>query len=251
MRRKLVAGNWKMHKGPAEAAALARAVRAGLPAGPEVVLCPPFVSLAAVKQALAGAPIGLGAQNCATEAAGAHTGEVSASMLAEAGCSHVIVAHSERRADQHETDDEFVRKLDQAHAAGLTAIFCFGEVLAERRAGRAEAVVRAQLEAVLPRARAVTPENTVLAYEPVWAIGTGETATPEIAQAMHAFTRETVARLLGAPAAAGLRILYGGSVKAANAGALFAQPDIDGGLVGGASLQAEEFLGIVRAAAAR
>ncbi len=254
MRKKLIAGNWKMNLGPTAAARLAREVRDGLRGldfRGEVLLCPPFVSLAAAREMIAGSPVLLGAQNCATEAGGAFTGEVAAAMLAEAGATHVIVAHSERRQYQRETADEFIRKIDQAHAAKLTAIFCFGEVIEEHRAGRAEAVVRAQLEDVLPHARALTPANTVLAYEPVWAIGTGETATPEVAQQMHAFSRQVAATLLGAETAAELRILYGGSVKAANAGALFAQRDIDGGLVGGASLQAAEFLGIVKAAAAR
>ncbi len=254
MRRLLVAGNWKMNHGPAAAAALARALADGLAAARgtaavDVLICPPFVSLAAARAALADAPLALGAQNCANEAGGAHTGEVSAGMLAEAGCAWVIVGHSERRQNQREGDDDFVWKITRAHAAGLGAIFCFGELLAERRAGRAEEVVRSQLRGVLPRLSGVTAANLVLAYEPVWAIGTGETATPEIAQQMHAATRRLAAEILGHGTATALRILYGGSVKAANARALCAQPDIDGGLVGGASLEAKEFLGIVRGAA--
>ncbi len=251
MRRKLVAGNWKMNLGPAAAQQLARGVRDGLralDAAGEVLICPPFVSLAAAREMIEGSAVRLGAQNCATTASGAFTGEVSAAMLAEAGCSHVIVAHSERRQHQRETDADFVAKIDQAHAAGLVAVFCFGEVIEQRRAGRAQEVVRAQLEGVLPHLKSCGPADTVLAYEPVWAIGTGETATPATAQDMHEFTRATVARLLGRETAAGLRVLYGGSVKASNAGELFGQPDIDGGLVGGASLQAAEFIGIVRAA---
>lgn len=253
MRRYVIAGNWKMNRGPAEGAVLAAEVAAGvraLAAECEVVVCPPFVSLAAVRAALAGSPVRLGAQNCGAEAGGAYTGEVSAAMLVEAGCSHVIIAHSERRIYQREEEDDFVRKISRAHEAGLTAIFCFGELLDDRRADRAESVVRAQLEGVLPYVSSATPANTVLAYEPVWAIGTGETATPEIAQAMHAVARRTAADILGAETAAALRILYGGSIKAANARALLEQPDVDGGLVGGASLEAAEFMGIIRGAEA-
>ena len=253
MRSHLVAGNWKLNLGPAAARKLAREVRDGLrgvDTRAEVLICPPFVSLAAAHEMIAGSPVRLGAQNCAASDAGAYTGEVSAAMLAEAGCSHVIVAHSERRALLGERDEAFIAKIDRAHAAGLIPIFCFGEVLEERRGGRAEAVVQAQLEGVLPHLKSCTPADTVLAYEPVWAIGTGETATPATAQATHAFARGVVARLLGPATAAGLRILYGGSVKAGNAPELFTQPDIDGGLVGGASLQAAEFIGIVRGAPA-
>lgn len=251
MRRILVAGNWKLNKGPAEAARLAAAVAAGvadLAPSCEVLVCPPFVSIPAAADAAAGGALLVGAQNCAAHDSGAHTGEVSAAMLREAGCSHVIVAHSERRTDQRERDEEFVAKVDRTHAAGLTAVFCYGEQLAERKAGRAADVVRAQLQGVLPRLAAPTAANLVLAYEPVWAIGTGETATPEQAQEIHALSRGICAEILGADLADRVRILYGGSVKAANAADLFRRPDIDGGLVGGASLQAEDFLGIVRGA---
>jgi triosephosphate isomerase len=251
MRRYLVAGNWKLNNGPAAAVRLGRDIRDRLRAVDlrgDVLVCPPYVSLPACAEILKGSPLLLGAQNCATAGSGAYTGEVSAAMLAETGARFVIIAHSERRQYQQETDEQFVQKIDQTHAAGLAAIFCFGEVIAERRAGRAEKVVRAQLEGVLPHVARFTAENSVLAYEPVWAIGTGETATPETAQAMHVFAREVVADLLGADLARSLRILYGGSVKAANAHGLFVQPDIDGGLVGGASLMAEEFVGIVRGA---
>mgnify|MGYP001766094073 CR=1 FL=1 len=251
MRKTLVAGNWKMNNGPAAAVKLAREVRDSLRAVAtrgQVLICPPCVSLPAAREVVAGSPLLLGAQNCAAAASGAHTGEVAAGMLAEVGCSHVIIAHSERRQHQRESDAEFIAKIDAAHAAGLTAIFCFGELLEERRAGRAQTVVRTQLEGVLPHLKRLSPDNTVLAYEPVWAIGTGETATPEVAQEMHAFARAALAELAGRGAAAAMRLLYGGSVKASNAGDLFAQPDIDGGLVGGASLQAAEFIGIVRAA---
>lgn len=251
MRRILVAGNWKLNKGPAEARELAAATAAGVAAldpACEVLVCPPFVSIPAAVDVARNTALLVGAQTCACDDAGAHTGEVSAAMLREAGCSHVIVAHSERRTDQRETDDQFVRKIDRAHAAGLTAIFCFGEQLEERRAGRAADVVRSHLHGVLPRLAAPAAENLVLAYEPVWAIGTGETATPEQAQEIHALSRGVAAEILGPDLADRLRILYGGSVKAANAADLFRRPDIDGGLVGGASLQVEDFLGIVRGA---
>jgi triosephosphate isomerase len=200
MRRYLVAGNWKLNMGPAAGRELARGV-ADLLKGRElkgdVLVCPPYVSLPAVAEVAQGDPVLLGAQNCADQAGGAYTGEVSAEMLAEAGCQYVIVAHSERREYQKETDDQFVQKIDLIHKAGLKAIFCFGEVITDRKAGRAQDVVKAQLTGVLPRLEFVNAYNTVLAYEPVWAIGTGETATPEIAQEMHAFSRGIVADLLG------------------------------------------------------
>ncbi|MBU0742128.1 triose-phosphate isomerase [bacterium] len=253
MRPYLVAGNWKQNLGPAAAAKLARQVAMGLlglDLSGEVLVCPPAVSIPAVAAVVKGERLLLGAQNCSATDAGAYTGEVGADMLAEAGCSHVIVAHSERRAFYGETDDDFVRKIDRAHAAGLTVIFCYGELLGERRAGREREVVRAQLAGVLPRLAAPAPNNLVLAYEPVWAIGTGETATPEQAQAIHAVSRDLVSGMLGAGAADALRILYGGSVKPGNAEDLFGRADIDGGLIGGASLKTDDFLGIVRCAQA-
>ncbi len=248
MRRYLVAGNWKLNLGPGAARKLGREVRDGLRAFDlqgDVLVCPPFVSIPAVAEMVKDSPLLLGAQDCATEASGAFTGEVSAAMLAEAGAGHVIVAHSERRQYQQESDELFVAKIDRAHEAQLVAIFCFGEVIEQRRAGQAEQVVRAQLEGVLPHLKEVTAANTILAYEPVWAIGTGETATPEIAQEIHALSRGIVQDLLGADLAERIRILYGGSCKPANAEDLFSQPDVDGGLIGGASLQAADFLGIV------
>ena len=248
MRRYLVAGNWKLNMGPAAGRELAQDV-ANLLAGRElkgdVLVCPPFVSIPAVGQAATGDPVLLGAQNCADQAGGAYTGEVSAEMLAEAGCQYVIVAHSERREYQEETDDMFVAKIDLIHKAGLKAIFCFGEVIEERKSGRAQEVVKAQLEGVLPRLEFANAYNTVLAYEPVWAIGTGETATPEIAQEMHAFSRGVVADLLGQEVADYMRILYGGSCKPGNARELIGLPDVDGGLIGGASLKPADFVGIV------
>jgi triosephosphate isomerase len=251
MRTTLVAGNWKLNLGPAAAVKLARQVALGvlgLDGAGEVLVCPTAVCLPAVADVLRGSKVRTGAQNCAAEASGAFTGEVSADMLAEVGVRDVIVAHSERRSLFGEVDDDFVRKIDRCHEAGLRAIFCFGEVLAERRAGREKDVVRAQLTGVLPRLSAATAANLVLAYEPVWAIGTGETASPEQAQEIHAHSRAITAELLGGETARALRILYGGSVKPDNAADLFGRPDIDGGLIGGASLKAEAFLDIVRAA---
>jgi len=247
----MVAGNWKLHLGPAAGTALARVVAAGvaeMPLAGDVLVCPPCVTIPAVAEAVRGTPLLVGGQNCAAAATGAFTGEVAAAMLREAGATHVIIGHSERRSLFHETDEDFRSKIAQAHAAGLTVIFCYGETLEQRQAGQAHAVVRQQLEAVLPRLDGLTPENLILAYEPVWAIGTGETATPEQAQEIHAFSRELIGDILGAEAARVLRILYGGSVKPGNAAELFAMADIDGGLIGGASLKHDDFLSIVRAA---
>ena len=253
MRRYLVAGNWKLNMGPSAGRELALGI-ADLLKGRElkgdVLVCPPFVSIPAVGQVAKGDPVLLGAQNCADQDGGAFTGEVSAEMLAEAGCQYVIIAHSERREYQKETDDQFVSKINLIHQAGLKAIFCYGEVIDERKAGRAQEVVKAQLEGVLPRLEFVNAYNTVLAYEPVWAIGTGETATPEMAQEMHAFSRKTVADLLGQEMADYMRILYGGSCKPGNARELISLPDVDGGLIGGASLKAADFVGIVDGAEA-
>ena len=253
MRRFLAAGNWKLNMGPAEGVSLARKIAMGvlgMDLRGEVLVCPPFVTIPAVADVLKDSVVHCGAQTCANDASGAHTGEVATAMLAEAGCSHVIVAHSERRTDQRESDDDFVAKIERVHDAGLCAVFCYGEQLAERKAGRAADVVRAQLEGVLPRLTRATASSLVLAYEPVWAIGTGETATPEQAQEIHAISREIAAGLLGPKVADAVRILYGGSVKPGNAEELFSREDIDGGLVGGASLKADDFLGIIRGAQA-
>ncbi|MBK7045020.1 MAG: triose-phosphate isomerase [bacterium] len=253
MRRYLVAGNWKMNLGPAAgrelAAGVAERLRGRTLRG-DVLVCPPFVTIPAVAGPADGNPLLLGAQNCGDQDGGAFTGEVAPSMLKEAGVQYVIIAHSERRQYQREDDDLFVRKINLLHAAGLKAIFCYGELLGERKAGREREVVQKQLEGVLPRLEFADPYNTVLAYEPVWAIGTGETATAEQAQEMHAWSRETVARLLGAGPASHMRILYGGSCKASNARELFGQADVDGGLIGGASLKVDDFVGIVDGAEA-
>ena len=253
MRRYLVAGNWKLNLGPAAGRALAAEVAEllkGRSLRGDVLVCPPFVTIPAVGEVADGDPVLLGAQNCADQGQGAYTGEVSVEMLKEAGVQYVIIAHSERREYQKETDDHFVQKINLIHEAGLKAIFCFGEVLEDRKSGRAEDVVRAQLAGVLPRLENANAYNLVLAYEPVWAIGTGETATPEMAQEMHAFTRSVVTELMGAEVADYVRILYGGSCKPGNAKELIGLPDVDGGLIGGAALKAADFVGIIEGAEA-
>jgi triosephosphate isomerase len=253
MRRYLVAGNWKLNMGPKAGRQLAADLQdmmKGRELKGDMLVCPPYVSIPAVGEVATGDPVQLGAQNCASESGGAYTGEVSAEMLKEAGVRYVIIAHSERREYQRETDDLFIKKINLIHEAGLKAIFCYGEVLDERKAGQAEQVVRRQLEGVLPKLEHADAYNTVLAYEPVWAIGTGETATPEQAQEIHAFSRAVVAELLGAEVAQYMRILYGGSCKPGNARELIGQPDIDGGLIGGAALKAADFVGIIDGAEA-
>ncbi|HJX57609.1 MAG TPA: triose-phosphate isomerase [Thiobacillus sp.] len=247
MRKKLVAGNWKMHGSLAENAALLSALKPAL-AGIEAVVCVPFPYLAQAQTELTGSSIAWGAQNVCEQAKGAFTGEVSASMLLDFGCTYVIVGHSERRSLYGESDALVARKYVAAQAAGLTPILCVGESLAERESGVTEAVVSRQLDAVIDAAGVASLAKAVIAYEPVWAIGTGKTASPEQAQAVHAFIRGRVAAL-DASVADQLVIQYGGSVKAANAAELMAQPDIDGGLIGGASLVADEFVAICRAAA--
>ncbi|WP_430461823.1 triose-phosphate isomerase [Thalassolituus sp. LLYu03] len=246
MRRLLVAGNWKMNASVTSTEQLLTGVLGQLGSECDVAVFPPFPYLAQAVQTLAGSGVSVGAQNVAAEEAGAFTGEVSAAMLADVGCQMAIVGHSERRTLYGESDELVLAKTRQLLAHGLVAVVCVGETLDERKAGREEAVVAAQM-ALLIRDLAVADwDRIVLAYEPVWAIGTGETATPEQAQAIHAFIRAQLQQV-GADVAEKTRILYGGSVKAANAAELFAQPDIDGGLVGGASLDATEFTGICRA----
>jgi triosephosphate isomerase len=249
-RRYLIAGNWKMYKTAAEATALCSALRSALserPAEAEVVVAPPFTALAAAAAALRGSAIGLAGQNMHAEAKGAFTGEISAAMLRDAGCGHVILGHSERRQLFGETDEGVGRKARAARDAGLVPILCVGETLEERDSSRTLEVVERQLERALQK---LSPDETaasVVAYEPVWAIGTGRTATPEQAQEVHAFARKRVALSHGEAVAAALRILYGGSVKPDNAASLLAMPDIDGALVGGACLEADSFLKIIRA----
>ncbi|MFZ0107462.1 MAG: triose-phosphate isomerase [Thiobacillus sp.] len=246
MRKKLVAGNWKMHGSLAENAALLSALKPAL-AGIEAVVCVPFPYLAQAQAELAGSSIAWGAQNLSEHSKGAYTGEVSASMLRDFGCSYVIVGHSERRSLYGESDLQVAAKFIAAQAGGLVPILCVGESLEEREAGITEQVVARQLDAVIGAAGIGALANAIVAYEPVWAIGTGKTASPEQAQAVHAFIRGKIAGL-DAAIADGLVIQYGGSVKAANAAELLAQPDIDGGLIGGASLIADEFVAICRAA---
>ncbi|MGK2952812.1 MAG: triose-phosphate isomerase [Thiobacillus sp.] len=247
MRKKLVAGNWKMHGSLAENAALLAAIKPAL-AGIEAVVCVPFPYLAQAQAELAGSSIAWGAQNVSEQSKGAFTGEVSTAMLLDFGCKYVIVGHSERRSLYGETDQLVASKYMAAQAAGLTPILCVGELLEERESGVTEAVVARQLDAVISAAGVASLANAVVAYEPVWAIGTGKTASPEQAQAVHAFIRGKIAAL-DASVADQLIIQYGGSVKAANASELMVQPDIDGGLIGGASLVADEFIAICRAAA--
>lgn len=244
MRKPLVAGNWKMNGTQASATALAAAVAAGSAgAAAELLICPPFVHLAAARAQLADTSVGLGAQDVSTDPDGAFTGEVSAAMLADMGCSYVLVGHSERRALLGESDSVIARKFMVAQENGLKPILCVGESLEERQAEQTLAVIAAQFNAVADAVGIAAFASAVVAYEPVWAIGTGETATPAQAQEVHAAIRG-LAATRSAKIAADLRLLYGGSVKAANAAELFAMADIDGGLIGGASLQAAEFLAI-------
>jgi triosephosphate isomerase len=248
MRQRLVVGNWKMNGSRASNAALLQAVRASGPWTAEVAVCVPSPYLVETSLALQGSMIGWGGQDCSAHEAGAFTGEVAASMLAEFGCRYVIVGHSERRAYHGESDQTVADKAKRALAHGLTPIVCVGETLAQRESGETEAVVKRQMSAVI-RTLEHCISQVVVAYEPVWAIGTGRTASPAQAQEVHALLR---AQLVAATEKASqIRLLYGGSVKADNATALFAEPDIDGGLVGGASLVATEFAGICRAAARR
>lgn len=248
MRRPLVAGNWKMHGSRADNAVLVEQLVQGADAAgnAEIVVCPPFVYLHEVVRQLKDTVVAVGGQSVCAEASGAFTGEVSAAMLRDVGCTYAIVGHSERRALYREDDALVARKFRAALGAGLTPILCVGETLDEREAGATEAVVGRQLEAVLAVAEVASFDHAVVAYEPVWAIGTGKNASPEQAQAVHRFIRERIAARDGRIAGQ-LRIVYGGSVKAANAAELFTMPDVDGGLVGGASLKGEEFLNICAA----
>ncbi len=250
MARPLVAGNWKMNGSRAMVAELIAAIRAGMSGLDEVdiAVCPPFPYLADAGAALRGSALLLGAQNVADQDAGAYTGEVSAAMLAEFGCRLVLVGHSERRQLYGESDELVARRFAAARRTGLVPVLCVGETLEEREQGSTERVVARQLNAVFALLGDQAFREAIVAYEPVWAIGTGRTATPEQAQAVHAYIRQLVAAR-DPDGAARLRILYGGSVKPDNAAALFAMADIDGGLIGGASLSATDFLAICRAAA--
>jgi len=250
MRKKYVAGNWKMNLNLAEAKALVEGIKKGLPAGAniDVAVCPPFYMLVPLAEILSGSPIALGAQNCYFEPKGAFTGEVSAPMLKDAGCRTVIIGHSERRQYFGEAGDLLKKKVMAALANGLEVIYCIGETLEEREAGKTESVISRHLREVC--GPDVSLDKVTIAYEPVWAIGTGKTATPAQAQEVHAYCRAEIAKLYNPTVAANVRIQYGGSVKPDNAKELMSQPDVDGALVGGASLKAADFLGIIQGALA-
>lgn len=249
MRVPVVAGNWKMNGTRASVEALMSAIKAGVRADwqSRILVCAPFPYLDQISRIAENTMLAVGAQNLSEHAAGAYTGEVSGEMLVDVGCDHVIVGHSERRSLYGESDQQVAAKFVRAQEAGLIPILCVGESLQERQCGKTLPVVERQLQAVIEAAGVAALAGAILAYEPVWAIGTGLTATPEQAQEVHAALRAFVSRQ-DESVAAGLRILYGGSVKAANAASLFVCPDIDGGLIGGASLDANEFLAICQAA---
>lgn len=250
MRKNIVAGNWKMNKNLQEGTQLAKELQEALngkTVNCEVVICPPFIHLASIKGEICSKTISLGAQNCADKESGAYTGEVSASMLVSTGATHVILGHSERRAYYGETNAILLEKVKLALENKLTPIFCIGEVLEEREAGIQNKVVESQIREALFGLSAEDFKKIVLAYEPVWAIGTGKTATSEQAQEMHAFIRATIKQQFGAEIADETSILYGGSCNAANAKELFSNPDVDGGLIGGASLKVDTFMPIIEA----
>lgn len=246
----LVAGNWKMNTDLVTARSLAKAVVEAVsdPGKVNVVVCPPSISLHDVSEIIRSTPVGLGAQNMHEEEYGAFTGEVSAPMLRSVGCQYVIIGHSERRQYFGESDEGVNRKIRQAHAHDLVPIVCVGETLEERKGDRAQEVVRTQVAGALDGIAIDDPDWLVLAYEPVWAIGTGETATPKQAQEMHALIRQLLKDRYGENKGRKIEILYGGSVKPNNAEELFKEQDVTGGLIGGASLKAEDFAAIVRAA---
>ena len=248
MRRKIVAGNWKLQGSREFAAALVDAIKAGAPAGVGLIVLPPYPYLGEVLARCAGADIAVGAQDVSAHAKGAYTGEVAAAMLADVGARYTLVGHSERRQYHAESSELVAQKFRAAQAAGITPILCVGERLEEREAGQTEAVIASQLRPVLDLVGVAAFADAVVAYEPVWAIGTGRTASPEQAQAVHAFIRSQVDDR-DAKIADSLPLLYGGSVKPDNAASLFAQADVDGGLIGGASLVAADFLAIATALA--
>lgn len=251
MRKKIVAGNWKMNMDLNEGVALATEINKHFNANPlndkEVILCTPFIHLATVSRLIDAPGVSAGAQNCNDHKSGAYTGEISAAMIRSTGAGNVIIGHSERRTLYGETDDLLALKTQEALRNGLRVIFCCGEVLSEREAGNHFEVVRRQLEKGLFILEEEDFSKCVIAYEPVWAIGTGVTASPAQAQEMHRFIRDLVTGRYGMQAAEETTVLYGGSCKASNAAELFANPDVDGGLIGGASLVKEEFCNIVRA----
>ncbi|HRY30760.1 MAG TPA: triose-phosphate isomerase [Elusimicrobiota bacterium] len=247
-RRPLIAGNWKMHKTVAESVELVQKLRESLSsvADRDILVAPPFTVLAVVAEVLKGSQITVGAQNMNDNVQGAFTGEVSGALLKDVGCSHVILGHSERRQYYGETDALVNKKLKLALDVGLTPIVCVGELLREREEGKTFTVIEKQVKESLGGLAPIQANKVVVAYEPVWAIGTGKTATPAQAQEVHSFIRKWIERLYGEPVASAVRILYGGSVKPDNMDSLMAEADIDGGLVGGASLKAEDFTRIVR-----
>jgi triosephosphate isomerase len=249
MRKPLVAGNWKMNGSLEGIQELLSGIKAGLGEvkNADVAVCPPYVYIPTVQQQLAGTAVAWGGQDLSTESAGAFTGEISAAMLKDFACTYVIVGHSERRSYHAESDELVAKKFAVARAAGMVPILCVGETLEERENGTTEQVVARQLDAVIELVGVDALADGVVAYEPVWAIGTGKTASPEQAQDVHAFIRSRVAAK-SAGVAEGLRILYGGSMKPDNAKELMGKPDIDGGLIGGAALKAADFLGICTAA---
>ncbi|MFZ2338114.1 MAG: triose-phosphate isomerase [Bacteroidales bacterium] len=250
MRKKIVAGNWKMNMELAEGLKLAESVDIYFrlkPSKAEVVLCTPFIHLAGVSQILKDGKVCLGAQNCASEPSGAYTGEISPAMILSTGAGYVIIGHSERRSYYHEDNAILNRKTRLALSTGLKVIFCCGEVLGERESGKYFDVVKNQIENGLFNIPAEDMKNVVVAYEPVWAIGTGLTATPEQAQEMHQFIRGLFSEKYGKEIADDLTILYGGSCKPSNAAEIFSKPDVDGGLIGGAALKKDDFTAIVEA----
>jgi len=248
MRKLIVAGNWKMNKSLQEGIDLAKTINRQIEDnGVTVILCTPFIHLTEVRNVITKDSLFLGAQNCASETAGAFTGEVSVDMIRSTGADYVIIGHSERRSYYHEDDAMLNKKTKLALAAGLTPIFCCGEVLAERQSGNQLKVVRTQIEKGLFDLTVEDFSKVVVAYEPVWAIGTGVNATSDQAQEMHKAIRELIAEKYGNQVADNTSILYGGSAKPSNARELFANPDVDGGLIGGASLNAADFMGIVTA----
>jgi len=247
-RKLIVAGNWKMNKTAAEALDLVQGLKRDLGSIKEidVVVCPPFTALAAVSKAILDSNIRLGAQNMSEHASGAYTGEIAAGMLKEFSVRYVILGHSERRQFQKESDDLIARKAVAAHAASLKPIVCVGELLEERESGRTEKVVGSQLQGSLAGLSKAQMEETIIAYEPVWAIGTGKTATPAQAQEVHAFIRKRLEDLFDETVARRVRIQYGGSVKPSNAREILSKPDVDGALVGGASLEIRSFSDIIK-----
>ena len=251
MRKKIIAGNWKMNITPSETAALVKGIAEATQAfgNVDIVCCTPAIDVPAAVAAAAGTAVQVGAENAHWEASGAYTGEISTGMLLDAGAKYVIIGHSERRQYFGETDETVNKRATAVIKAGLTAIVCVGETLAERDAGQVEAVIVRQMKEGLKGLSAADAANLVIAYEPVWAIGTGRTATPDQAQEVHALIRKTLGELVGIEAAEAVRIQYGGSMKPNNAAELLAQKDIDGGLIGGAALKADSFAAIIEAAA--